>query len=137
MRQSINVMLAPEVDGLIPFKPSDDLPPKYYTAIQTWALCFLTTSGSRALDHGYGTDFVSLIRTGKLFTKDDVYRAFDTATTKCYAYCEADSAGDIYVTNARISDLDIAEIDLDMRLVIYVAFTFSDGTQTRINLGVS
>lgn len=137
MRQSINVMFTPDVDGLIPFKPSDDLPPKYYTAIQTWTLCFLTALGSRALDEDYGTTFIQRIQQGKLSTRDDVHIAFDSATTRCYAYCEADSLGDIYVMDARISDMDIDNIDGDLRLIIYVAFTFSDGTQTRINLGVS
>ncbi len=136
MRQSINVMFLPETEGLVPFKSADDLPPKYYTAVQSWVLCFLTTPGSRLLEPSYGTYFLTLLRNGNLFTKDDVYSAFAEAAAKCYHFCTPDSFGDTYVTEARITDLDIEEVDSDLRLVIYVAFTFSDGVQTRINLEV-
>jgi len=136
MRQSINVMFNPEVSGLIPFVPADDMPPKYYTAIQSWALCFLTTTGTRLLDPEYGTMFLPLLQSGNLFSEDDVYSAFSVATSRCYTYCQPDSVGDVYVVNARISALDVELIDDDRRLVIYVAFAFSDGEETRINLEV-
>ncbi len=136
MRQSINVMFLPATDGLVPFEAADDFPPKYYTAVQSWTLCFLTEPGTRLLEPTYGTFFLTLLKNGNLFTEDDVYTAFADATVRCYAFCTPDSPGDIYVTNARITDLDIIEIDKDMRLVIYVAFTFSDGVETRINLEV-
>lgn len=134
MRQSINVMFFPEEDGLIPFRPSNDLPPKYYTAIQTWALCFLTTPGTRLLDPNYGTSFLTLLNSGRLFTKDDVYSAFADATARCYPYCQPDSPGDVYVVEAWISALDVVNLGDDLRLVMYIAFQFSDGTKTRINL---
>jgi len=138
MRQSINVMFFPEEDGLIPFAPSDTIPPKYYTAIQTWALCFLNVPGTRPLDPSYGTFFLPLLKEGVLFSKDDVYNAFADASARCLAYCEADNPGDVYVTEAKITTLDIVEAGGgDRRLVLYVAFSFSDGTKTRINLEVN
>ena len=131
MSQSINVMYITDESGLIPFVDQPDIPPKYYSAMQNWTLCFLTSTGSRLVDTDFGTSFVPSIKNGHLFTKLDVQRAFDKANKKSVSYCIPDDSDDLHVVNAFITDLTVDNTDLERRLTIYIAFQFSDGTETR------
>jgi len=133
MRKSINVMFGAQSTGLVPFEVGADVPPKYYTAIQSWVMCFLTTPGTRRLSPKYGTLFPSLLRGGNLSTVDDVNAAFTDAAEKCYKFCTPNSPGDVYVTQAYPSNIEVLD---EGKLAIYVAFKFSDQSETFITVEV-
>lgn len=133
---TLNVLHNPGVSGRIPFVvDADSMPNKYYAAVQSWVVCFLTKKGSRPLDVDYGTYFLKKLEKGDIRTEADVLLTFNDANKTCLTYCKR-SDGELYVTNAYTTDYDIVSTDSSKYLVIYIAFKFSDGTMTRTHVQV-
>lgn len=130
MADVLNFLAPTRESRRLPFVLQADLPEARYAAVQTWVLAFLTDKGSRPLDTEYGTEFVKTLNAGRLYTEADVRRVFDEASLDALSYCRLSEIVP-QVVDAVLTDVRVDATDGSKFVVLYTAFVFSDGTQTR------
>lgn len=134
---TINVLAPTSLVGQLPFTLGDDiLQDGAYKAIQEWVICFLTARGSVSIVPEYGSDFSYYLSSGAIRSTADVQTHFSEATAQVQESLVSEDDTETKVVTAHLVNYSVVERDLKRILIMEVAFTLSDGTVTRANLGV-
>jgi hypothetical protein len=135
--ETINVLGPTNKEGQLPFQLEATPVDGTYKAIQEWVLCFLTKKGSVKVAPTYGCDFLYYLSSGAIRSTADVQEQFNTANEQVMSNIPTPTSTNITVQRAVLMNYSVVERDLKRILIMDIGFEFSDGTATRINLGVN